>query len=80
MKSRWNLSIRLFVGFIMILTLSSAPCFAQTQQKFTEWGWPLPYEKVSQKSIDWLKEKGWWPLKLSYQIDPLPFLAVEEVS
>ncbi len=42
------------------------PAQAQTQ-KFTEWGWPLPYEKVSQKSIDFLKQKGWWPLQYGYQ-------------
>jgi ABC-type nitrate/sulfonate/bicarbonate transport system substrate-binding protein len=31
-------------------------------QQFTDWGWPLPREQVSQKSITWLKDKGWWPL------------------
>lgn len=36
-------------------------------QSFTPWGWPQPYEKVSDKSIAWLKEKGWWPLTLGYQ-------------
>lgn len=34
---------------------------------FTEWGWPGPYEKVSDESIQWLKDKGWWPLKVAYQ-------------
>lgn len=38
---------------------------AQTQE-FSEWGWPMPYRKVSQKSIDWLKSKGWWPLKIAW--------------
>lgn len=32
-----------------------------------EWGWPTPYEKVSDKSIAWLKEKGWWPLQVAFQ-------------
>jgi ABC-type nitrate/sulfonate/bicarbonate transport system substrate-binding protein len=36
-------------------------------QQFTEWGWPLPYEKVSDKSVAWLKEKGWWPLGVAWQ-------------
>jgi len=36
-------------------------------KEFTEWGWPQPYEKVSQRSIDWLKAKGWWPLIYAYQ-------------
>jgi sulfonate transport system substrate-binding protein len=31
-------------------------------QSSTDWGWPQPYEKVSDKSVAWLKEKGWWPL------------------
>ncbi|MGH7684583.1 MAG: hypothetical protein ACREMT_09580, partial [Vulcanimicrobiaceae bacterium] len=34
---------------------------------FTEWGWPQPYDRVSDKSIAWLKSKGWWPLKWGYQ-------------
>jgi len=33
-----------------------------TSQKFTEWGWPLPYEQISAKSKEWLQSKGWWPL------------------
>jgi ABC-type nitrate/sulfonate/bicarbonate transport system substrate-binding protein len=36
-------------------------------QNFTEWGWPQPYEKVSEKSITWLKQKGWWPLAVGWQ-------------
>ncbi len=35
--------------------------------KFTEWGWPLPYERVSPSSVSWLKSKGWWPLVWAYQ-------------
>src|SRR6185437_14481289 len=35
--------------------------------KFTDWGWPLPYEKVSDKSVAWLKQKGWWPLQVAFQ-------------
>ena len=40
---------------------------AAAQQKFTEWGWPQPYEQVSQKSVDWLKAKGWWPVQVAFQ-------------
>jgi ABC-type nitrate/sulfonate/bicarbonate transport system substrate-binding protein len=40
---------------------------AAGQQKFTDWGWPLPYERVSDKSVQWLKDKGWWPLQVAYQ-------------
>lgn len=50
----------------LALALGSAPALAQTGQ-FTQWGWPQPYEKVSDKSIAWLKEKGWWPLTIAWQ-------------
>jgi ABC-type nitrate/sulfonate/bicarbonate transport system substrate-binding protein len=43
---------------------SMAPAAAQT---FTDWGWPQPYEKVSDKSIAWLKQKGWWPIAVGWQ-------------
>jgi len=31
-------------------------------EALTRWGWPLPYERVSDRSIDWLKKQRWWPL------------------
>jgi ABC-type nitrate/sulfonate/bicarbonate transport system substrate-binding protein len=34
---------------------------------FTDWGWPLPDERASDKSVAWLKEKGWWPLSFGWQ-------------
>ncbi len=50
---------------------SAAPVLAQgpakANPKFTEWGWPQPYEQVSAKSINWLKAKGWWPLRIGIQ-------------
>ncbi len=78
-----KLGVNLIVALIIFTTTSMfgivSPSAAQPkQQKFTEWGWPLPYEKVSDASINWLKQKGWWPLKLGYQIDCLPFLAVRK--
>jgi sulfonate transport system substrate-binding protein len=33
----------------------------------TEWGWPQPYAQISPKSVQWLKDKGWWPLKIGIQ-------------
>lgn len=43
------------------------PSLSQAQGRAaTEWGWPQPYEQVSQKSVDWLKSKGWWPLKVAW--------------
>ena len=40
---------------------------ALAQQKFNDWGYPTPYEKVSDKSVRWLKDKGWWPVQVAYQ-------------
>jgi len=47
-----------------VLSLVAAPALAQ---QFTQWGWPQPYEKVSDKSIAWLKQKGWWPIGVGWQ-------------
>lgn len=44
-----------------------APIAGVSAQQFSEWGWPQPYEKVSDKSVAWLKEKGWWPLQVAFQ-------------
>ena len=49
-----------FVG----LVVTAGPAAAQG---FTDWGWPQPYEKVSDKSVAWLKEKGWWPIGVGWQ-------------
>lgn len=65
--------------FLLISTLVGGPAsVAEQQKRFTEWGWPLPYEKVSDASVKWLKQKGWWPLRIAYQIDAAPFLLVRE--
>ena len=51
---------------VAVLALAAAlPALAQ--QKFNEWGWPMPYEQVSPKSVQWLKDKGWWPVSVAYQ-------------
>jgi hypothetical protein len=44
------------------LLLGSSLAHAQTPA-----AWPGPYERISQKSIDWLKAKQWWPLTLAWQ-------------
>src|SRR5262249_730551 len=51
-------------GRFAALIVATAPAAAQS---FTNWGWPHPYEKVSDKSIAWLKQKGWWPLGFGWQ-------------
>jgi ABC-type nitrate/sulfonate/bicarbonate transport system substrate-binding protein len=35
----------------------------------TAWGYPLPYRQVSEKSLAWLKEKGWLPLSVGFFAD-----------
>lgn len=60
-------AVRWFVGILAAATMLLLPSVAGAQQKFTDWGWPLPYEKVSDKSVSWLKEKGWWPLQVAWQ-------------
>jgi len=78
MKFRINL-ITVFIVFVVTLMVAGIPSLiAQPKQQFTEWGWPQPYEKVSEKSIKYLKEKGWWPLKIAYQIEPQTFLMVKK--
>jgi sulfonate transport system substrate-binding protein len=42
--------------------------FGQTG-KFTDWGWPQPYDQVSAKSLEWLKSKGWSPLSVGFFAD-----------
>lgn len=43
------------------------PGVTLAQTNTTNWGWPQPYTRVSEKSIEWLKEKGWWPLGVGWQ-------------
>jgi len=53
-----------------LLVAALALCIAApaaAQQKFTDWGWPQPYEKVSEKSVQWLQQKGWWPVQVAFQ-------------
>ncbi len=57
----------LLAGSVVVGGLTTVLGTAQSQTQFTEWGWPLPYEKVSEKSVEWLKQKGWWPLQVAFQ-------------
>lgn len=50
-----------------VTALSMTAAHAQTSAGQTEWGWPTPYQKVSDKSVKWLQDKGWWPLQIAYQ-------------
>ena len=48
------------------MLLGGAPAIGQTGQKFTEWGWPQPYDQISAKSKAWLQSKGWWPINAGW--------------
>ena len=53
---------------VCALSAAQAQTSAQAQpQAATAWGWPQPYMKVSDKSIAWLKDKGWLPLMVGWQ-------------
>ena len=60
-----KLNFKLFAAGIFAALLGGmTPAAAQN---VTQWGWPQPYEKVSEESIAWLKEKGWWPIVVGWQ-------------
>ncbi|HKO67839.1 MAG TPA: hypothetical protein VJU53_08540, partial [Burkholderiaceae bacterium] len=62
-------------GGLLLADLAGNIAYAQTKapaapavqtKKFTEWGWPEPYEQISAKSKQWLQSKGWWPLNAAW--------------
>ena len=64
-----SLRTSILAGLVFgLLSIGTGFAFAQSAsgEKFTEWGWPLPYQKVSPKSVEWLKSKGWWPLRTNF--------------
>lgn len=64
MRMRLKAAAGLSVIALVAVLYGASPA---TAQNATEWGWPQPYEKISDKSIAWLKEKGWWPLGIGWQ-------------
>ncbi|HXR55539.1 MAG TPA: glycine betaine ABC transporter substrate-binding protein [Casimicrobiaceae bacterium] len=61
-KAAGTLLLGDMVGGIPTAVAQQSGAPAVVTRKFTEWGWPLPYEQVSAKSKQWLQGKGWWPL------------------
>lgn len=58
---------KLIQGTAALAGMGLLPSIVSAQSgKFTEWGWPAPYAPVAAKSVDWLKSKGWWPLKVAW--------------
>jgi ABC-type nitrate/sulfonate/bicarbonate transport system substrate-binding protein len=64
-----NASRRIFsVLAVVFFSTGSLFSLAQNTSKVNDYGWPEnANEKVSEKSIAWLKEKGWWPLQIAFQ-------------
>jgi sulfonate transport system substrate-binding protein len=58
---------RLITSAAAAMLLGAVNAEAATETETNEWGWPTPYEKVSAKSIQWLKDKGWWPIQVAFQ-------------
>ena len=68
-RRRFLGSVAKATGGLLLADLAASSARAQTSgsaapavqsQKFTDWGWPLPYEQISPKSKQWLQSKGWW--------------------
>src|SRR2546428_13257091 len=63
----------LLLGDLAAATAASAqptgsPAPAVGGQRFTDWGWPLPYEQIAPKSKQWVQNKGWWPLSAGWTL------------
>ena len=74
-RRRFLGSVAKATGGLLLADLAASSARAQTSgsaapavqsQKFTDWGWPLPYEQISPKSKQWLQSKGWWPLNAAW--------------
>ena len=74
-RRRFLGSVAKATGGLLLADLAASSARAQTSgsaapavqsQKFTDWGWPLPYEQISPKSKKWLQSKGWWPLNAAW--------------
>jgi sulfonate transport system substrate-binding protein len=63
----FSITVRALGAALSTLMLAVAPLSQATAQSFTEWGFPQPYERISPKSIEWMKSKGWWPMSVAYQ-------------
>lgn len=66
-NSRFAAARRATIAAVVAVATFVAAGPAHAQSAATEWGWPTPYEKVSDKSVKWLKDKGWWPMQVAFQ-------------
>ena len=60
-----------FIHFLILIAtyfLSATISVHAQEVKFNEYGWPANQDKkVSESSVKWLQDKGWWPLQIAYQ-------------
>lgn len=60
-----------FIHFLILIAtyfLSAGFSVSAQEVKFNEYGWPANQDKkVSESSVKWLQDKGWWPLQIAYQ-------------
>lgn len=68
LKRREFLSLSAGAAATLIQVPHISRAFAQSDSA-TPWGYPLPYRQVSEKSLAWLKEKGWNPLSVGFFAD-----------
>lgn len=48
------------------LALMTGNLFAQEVTEFSDWGWPKERPQVSAVSVEFLKSKGWWPMRVAW--------------
>jgi ABC-type nitrate/sulfonate/bicarbonate transport system substrate-binding protein len=58
---------KLVLGLVASTAMGLPAVAAAQSATHTAWGWPTPYAKVSDKSVAWLKDKGWWPVQVAFQ-------------
>lgn len=48
------------------LASSTEPLFAQKGANLSAWGWPKERAPISAKSIEFMKSKNWWPMRVAW--------------
>lgn len=62
-----RLSRRELAAALSLAVAACVPALPAMAQQPADYGWTAPYEKISDKSVAWLKDKGWWPMTVAFQ-------------
>lgn len=62
-----RLSRRKLAAALSLAIAACVPALPAWAQQPADYGWTVPYEKISDKSVAWLKDKGWWPMTVAFQ-------------